>query len=132
MFDVRLFEAKIQVFKFDHQFMNKFKFVQCSKNDVRVRSMFYKMVFDPSLNTKQYDFSFTRSTFFVFFQAILYCLISCTCTQANNYYLNLVTTGFVTKLQSIYQVCKTYFQVIVMSDPQPDIFEIVTNFGVPA
>ena len=26
-----------------------FEFVRCSKNDVRVRSMFDKMVFDPSL-----------------------------------------------------------------------------------
>ena len=29
--------------------MNTFKFVRCSKNDVRVQSMFDKMVFDPSL-----------------------------------------------------------------------------------
>ena len=29
--------------------MNTFKFLRCSKNDVRVRSMFDKMVFDPSL-----------------------------------------------------------------------------------
>ena len=29
--------------------MNMFKFVRCSKNDVRVRSMLDKMVFDPSL-----------------------------------------------------------------------------------
>ena len=29
--------------------MNTFEFVRCSKNDVRVRSMFDKMVFDPSL-----------------------------------------------------------------------------------
>ena len=29
--------------------MNTFEFVQCSKNDVRVCSMFDKMVFDPSL-----------------------------------------------------------------------------------
>ena len=28
---------------------NTFEFVQCSKNDVRVRSMFDEMVFDPSL-----------------------------------------------------------------------------------
>ena len=49
MFDVRSFEAKIQVFEFDHQRINTFEFVRCSKNDVRVRSMFDKMVFDPSL-----------------------------------------------------------------------------------
>ena len=29
--------------------MNTFKFVKCLKNDVRVRLMFDKMVFDPSL-----------------------------------------------------------------------------------
>ena len=50
MFDVRSFEAKNKVFKFNHQYMNKFEFVRCSKNDVRVRSMFDKMVFDPSLS----------------------------------------------------------------------------------
>ena len=49
MFDVRSFEAKKRVFEFDHQQMNTFEFVRCSKNDVRVRSMFDKMVFDPSL-----------------------------------------------------------------------------------
>ena len=48
-FDVRLFEAKIQVLEFDHQQMKMFEFIQCSKNDVRVQSMFNKMVFDPSL-----------------------------------------------------------------------------------
>ena len=46
-FDVRSLEAKNRVFEFDHQQMNMFKFVQCSKNNVR--SMFDKMVFDPSL-----------------------------------------------------------------------------------
>ena len=49
MFDVRLFEAKIQAFEFDHQLMNMFEFVQCSKNDVRVCSIFVKMELDPSL-----------------------------------------------------------------------------------
>ena len=49
MFDVRSFEANNVVFEFDHQQMNTFEFVRCSKNDVRVRSMFDKMVFDPSL-----------------------------------------------------------------------------------
>ena len=48
-FDVRSFEAKNRVFEFDHQQMNMFEFVRCSKNDVGVRSMFDKMVFDPSL-----------------------------------------------------------------------------------
>ena len=48
-FDVRSFEAKNWVFEFDHQQMNTFEFVRCSKKDVRVRSMFDKMVFDPSL-----------------------------------------------------------------------------------
>ena len=48
-FDVRSFEAKNRVFEFDHQQMNMFEFVRCSKNDVQVRSMFDKMVFDPSL-----------------------------------------------------------------------------------
>ena len=43
-FDVRSFEAKSRVFEFDHQLMNMFEFVRCSKNDVRVRSMF-----DPTL-----------------------------------------------------------------------------------
>ena len=49
-FDVRSFEAKNRVFEFDRQQMNTFEFVRCSKNDVRVRSMFEKMVFDPSLS----------------------------------------------------------------------------------
>ena len=49
MFDVRSFEAKNKVFEFDHQQMNTFEFVRCSKNDVRVRTMFDKMVFDTSL-----------------------------------------------------------------------------------
>ena len=53
-FDVRSFEAKNRVFEFDHQQMNMFKFVRCLKNDVRVRSMFDKMVFDPSLVFKRY------------------------------------------------------------------------------
>ena len=48
-FDVRSFEAKNRVFEFDHQQMNTFEFVRCLKNDVRVRSMFDKMVLDPSL-----------------------------------------------------------------------------------
>ena len=48
-FDVRSFEAKNRMFEFDRQQMNTFEFVRCSKNDVRVRSMFEKMVFDPSL-----------------------------------------------------------------------------------
>ena len=33
-FDVRSFEAKNRVFKFDYQKMNMFEFVRCSKNDV--------------------------------------------------------------------------------------------------
>ena len=49
MFNIRSFEAINKVFEFDHQQMNTFEFVRCSKNDVRVRSMFDKMVFDPSL-----------------------------------------------------------------------------------
>ena len=49
MFDIRSFKAKNRVVKFDRQQMNTFEFVRCSKNDVQVRSMFDKMVFDPSL-----------------------------------------------------------------------------------
>ena len=49
MFEVRSFEAKNRVFEFNEKNMNMFEFVQCSKNDVRVRSMFDKMMFDPSL-----------------------------------------------------------------------------------
>ena len=41
------------VFEFDHQQINAFEFVRCSKNNFRVRSMFDKMVFDPSLITGQ-------------------------------------------------------------------------------
>ena len=52
-FDVQSFEAKNRVFEFDHQQMNMFEFVRCSKNDVRVRSMFDKMVFDPSLLSRE-------------------------------------------------------------------------------
>ena len=54
MFDVRSFEAKNKVFEFDDQSMNMFEFVQCSKNDVRVRSMFDKMVFDTSLGISKH------------------------------------------------------------------------------
>ena len=32
MFNVRTFEDKHRVFKFDHQSMNKFEFIRCSKN----------------------------------------------------------------------------------------------------
>ena len=39
MFDIRSFEAKNKLFEFDHQQMNMFEFVRCSKNDVRVRSI---------------------------------------------------------------------------------------------
>ena len=49
MFDVCLFEAKNRMLEFDHQSMNIFEFVLCSKNDVRVCSMFDKMVFHQSL-----------------------------------------------------------------------------------
>ena len=41
-FDVCSFEAKNRVFDYDHQYMNMFQFVQCSKNDVQVCSMFIK------------------------------------------------------------------------------------------
>ena len=51
MFDVCSFEAKNVVFEFDHQQMNTFECVRCSKNDVRVRSLFDKMVFDSSLES---------------------------------------------------------------------------------
>ena len=47
--DVQSFEAKNRVFQFDYQPINMFEFIRCLKNDVRVRSMFDKMVFDPSL-----------------------------------------------------------------------------------
>ena len=49
MFEVRSFEAKNRVFEFDHLQMNTFEFVRYLRNDVGVRSMFGKMVFDPSL-----------------------------------------------------------------------------------
>ena len=45
-FDVRLFMAKNRVFKFDHQKMNTFESIRCSKNGVWVCSMFHKMVFE--------------------------------------------------------------------------------------
>ena len=45
-FHVKSFEAKNRLFEFVYQKMN---IVRCSKNDVRVCSMFDKMVFDPSL-----------------------------------------------------------------------------------
>ena len=53
-FDVRSFEAKNRVFELDHPYMNTFKFIRCSKNDVRVCSMFDKMVLDLSLNNVYY------------------------------------------------------------------------------
>ena len=39
--------------------MNMFEFVRRSKNDVRVRSMFDKMVFDPSLLICDFDKNFS-------------------------------------------------------------------------
>ena len=60
-FDVRSFKAKNRVFEFDHQQMNMFEFVRCSKNDVRVRSMFDKMVFDPSLKNTLFEYVFALS-----------------------------------------------------------------------
>ena len=56
-FDVRSFEAKNRVFEFDHQQMHMFEFVRCSKNFVRVRSMFDKTVFDPSLKINKTYFT---------------------------------------------------------------------------
>ena len=50
MFNVHSFKAKNRVFEFDHQYMNTFKFVRCLKNNVRVRLVLDKMVFNPSLN----------------------------------------------------------------------------------
>ena len=47
MFNVLSFKPKNRMLEFNHQ---SFKFVRCSKNDVQVRSMFNKMVFDPSLD----------------------------------------------------------------------------------
>ena len=40
--------AKNRVFEFDYHKMNMFEFVRCSKNNVRVCSIFDKMVYDPS------------------------------------------------------------------------------------
>ena len=62
-FDVRSFEAKNRVFEFDDQQMNMFEFVRCSKNDVRVRSMFDKMVFDTSLPEMTFESSLSIFTF---------------------------------------------------------------------
>ena len=50
MLDVRSFEAKNWGLEFDHQYMNRFELARSLKNDVRVCSMFNKMVFDPSLH----------------------------------------------------------------------------------
>ena len=49
MFDVRSIEAKNRVLEFNYQNMNMFEYIQCSKNDVLVSSMFDKMVFDSTL-----------------------------------------------------------------------------------
>ena len=57
MFDVRSFKAKNRVFEFDHQLINMFDFIRCSKNDVTVRSMFDKMVFNPSLQVSNTDWN---------------------------------------------------------------------------
>ena len=48
--NVRSFQAKHRVFGLNYQYMNMFKFVRCSKNDVGVCSMFDKMEFEPSLS----------------------------------------------------------------------------------
>ena len=47
MLDVRSIEAKIGVFEFDYEKINMLMSVQCSKNVVRVLSMFNKILFDP-------------------------------------------------------------------------------------
>ena len=57
MFNVHSFKPKNRMLEFNHQ---SFKFVRCSKNDVRVRSMFDKMVFDPSLAMIELLFSTHR------------------------------------------------------------------------
>ena len=44
--------------------MNTFKFIWCSKNDVRVHSMFYKMVFDTSLIERTWTCSSNSNTQF--------------------------------------------------------------------
>ena len=69
-FDLRSFKAKNRVFQFDHQQMNMFEFVRCSKNDVRVRSMFDKMVFDTSLNNGLISGFTSRPTVFILFLKI--------------------------------------------------------------
>ena len=43
------FEAKNRVFEFDYKHMNTFDYDRYSKNYVRGRSMFNKMLFDPLL-----------------------------------------------------------------------------------
>ena len=70
MIDVCLFKAKIRLFKFDSksrmfefnfQKLKTLEFVRCWKNDVRVCSMFHKMVFDPSLFLLFGNFCFNSS-----------------------------------------------------------------------
>ena len=49
-FDVCSFEAKNRVFKLNHQYMNMFEFVRCSKNDGEIVQCSIKWcAFDPSL-----------------------------------------------------------------------------------
>ena len=52
IFDICSFEAKNEVFEFDYQHMNTFKFMRCSKNDVQACSIFVKMVFESLLLIK--------------------------------------------------------------------------------
>ena len=64
---VQQFEAKNMVFEFDDQQVNIFEFVRCSKNNVRVRLMFYEMVFNTSL---QNVLQFCESQYFTIFKNI--------------------------------------------------------------
>ena len=56
MFDVRCSSVRgiNMLFEFNHEQMNTLQIVRCWKNDVRVRLMFDKMMFDSSLKAIQH------------------------------------------------------------------------------
>ena len=56
-----------------------FEYVRCSKNDVRVRSMFEKMVFDPSLKNRAFVFDYQKMNVFDYGQCPINNVRVCLC-----------------------------------------------------
>ena len=121
--------------------MNTFEFVRCSKNDARVRSMFDKMVFDPSLchtdalSIAILNISFSRKVRkerkLQFLQTLLW---SAYCTFTLSPMLCLLFRAFVTFWMVKWKV-KEYFQKSICQNKflrffLPIWFVIMCNLAV--